>query len=209
MTDDSAYRCVLCARDLPDDAPICRNCHRKLDERLEDIPCRYAMLPAFLQPGSGTDGTGIRTPLGSKPPIRLDVVDQMYRETVDAVLPKLESWVRMVREEKGWQPAEGPCTVVGEVGFLRAHLEWIVAQGWLPDFETEIRQTHNRLRELCGEVRPKPVTFCPVEVDGEVCATPLYVRPYAFALRCQRCGAYFDEHHLRWLGRIQREGEAG
>jgi hypothetical protein len=202
----SEFKCTVCARDLrDDDLPACRGCLRRLDERLEDIPLRYAQLPDFLAPGSASDGSGRRFPLESKPPIRLDVIDQTYWGSVDSVLGKLESWVRIIREDRGWSPPKGQATVSGEVAFLRRQLDWLAEQTWLRDLYVEVGDILRRLRTLEGDRGPTGFGNCPVVLDNGVCGNRLFAPLYGDTIKCRACLTEWPRETWMHLGLVLEE----
>jgi hypothetical protein len=135
------------------------------------------------------------------------------------------SWARMVREDRGLTPPDGPATLIAEVNLLVRHLDWCCAQPWIDDMATELAACLARVRNADPDrIRPGDEGRCPavgMGPDGtcgghlrrERGAVPWLVRAdrcerapvdvHAGVVRCQQCGATWpterDEASLRLM----------
>jgi hypothetical protein len=222
--------CVLCpAGSEPQEATIgrvCKRCHRRLDERLADISVLYDCLPDLLIPGAGAQDTGRRGKRAAAPlPTRVDVLN-LLGPANDVHIPlsldalgdlecqqdgtptrvALDDLVETVREQLGLPPGGVGQSVWVLTQFLRRQLDRICAvYEPLDDFVAIVGDTHNALRTVCGEHRPKPIGTCPEEVerDGEKveCGTPLFASTYSDTIRCRGCDRKWERSEWRWMGR--------
>lgn len=192
---------------------ICPGHRRWLADTLADIVETTALLPAFLEPGSSVDdGRQVKSKRVDPPaPIRLDVVSLADRRTVHRhdgdiypVLAVLESWARLVREERDLARPANPATILGEANLLVIHLDWIAAQPFVDELASELRQVKSSLHAAIGDHAPRPVGTCPViHPDTGQCAGPLYQDRYGrLSVTCRRCGETWGETELRRLGLV-------
>jgi hypothetical protein len=192
---------------------ICPGHRRWLADTLADIVETTALLPAFLEPGSSVDdGRQVKSKRVDPPaPIRLDVVSLGDRRTVHRhdgdiypVLAVLESWARLVREERDLARPTNPATILGEANLLVIHLDWIAAQPFVDELASELRQVKSSLHAAIGDHAPRPVGTCPViHPDTGQCAGPLYQDRYGrLSVTCRRCGETWGETELRRLGLV-------
>ena len=153
---------------------------KRLHEELRDLPERLALAATCLRPERLSDGTGVRSVPGSKPPINLAVVDLTRRTEADddpmgmsdldrilgtqqlSVLDSLASWVRLIHGEmldeglSPSDPAERP-TVATEVDWLLRHIVWIVEQQFILELADDV---HRISRDIASVLRERP-TFRP------------------------------------------------
>jgi len=208
--------CVLPHRDPKsaiEGALTCVGHSRWLAETLEDIVETCALLPEFLEPGTAVDdGRQVRGKRVDPPaPVRLDVVALGDRRTVHRhagdilpVLAILESWARMIREEREITARTTVATILGESTFLVAQVSWVIAQPWVDEFATELREVKSSLHSAIGDHAPRPVGRCPVvhPETGE-CSGPLYQDRYGrLSVTCRQCGETWGETELRRLGLV-------
>ena len=97
------------------------------------------------------------------------------------------------------------------VAFLRLQLDWVCAQDMVEGFALEVRDAHNRLKDVFGEHRPKPIGTCPTGVtvdgrqpeDGEeavrVCGTKLWASTNHNRVRCDGCGRKWEREDWDWM----------
>jgi hypothetical protein len=223
--------CLTGCRTAPDDdgnrhpvrtehpSLLCHRCEDRLQTWLERIPEAYADLPMFVQPGSVDANPESQATKRAHPPVplRLEVVDLLDQrlgrrwlgtqpaEDRHGAVGVLETWARLVREERNIDPA-GPATVVGEAAFLLRHRLWIVEQPWVDEFYDDIKTLHRAISDAVGDYRPRPVGRCHVPDGQSDCGGPLMPSPWG-GVRCGRCGSTWDAGHLRQLGLAQAAPE--
>ncbi|MGH3094583.1 MAG: hypothetical protein ACRDMV_01115 [Streptosporangiales bacterium] len=198
-TDCALARCVGCLPREATEGNLCGRCYTRLAEALDDLPVTYALLEHVLEPGSVQldDGRRKRGKRADAPvPVRLDVVAYRDHRGTASVVALLESWARLVREERGLTQPTAPATVVGEASFLRTHLDWIARQDWIIDMWNEILDLNRQLTQAIGETNPKPVGDCPE------CGGPLWPPKTGDAIRCTSCPAQWTRDQWLWLGRV-------
>lgn len=185
---------------------LCQQCHDRLAEWLggeESVAAAYAWLPMVADPGSVESDLGAKhgTRSTAPVPIRMEVLDHTDQRhgwrtdgTTDrrGTLGLIESWGRLVREERHMQIPTAPATVSGECAFLLRNLPWIAEQRWVDEFYAEIRQHAKELDTAIGHPWPTPIGSCPS------CSEPLWMPPDGGdRIECRSCGAYWTRE--RWL----------
>lgn len=207
--------CVLTHREpktAADGTLLCPGHHRWMHASLVDIVDTYALLPDFYEPGTAVDdGQQVRGKRIDPPaPVRLDVVALLDRRTVARypgdivpVLAVLESWARMVREERSLERPKTRATVSTEASLLVAHLPWIAEQPWVDELAKEIRDVKSALHSAIGDHAPRPVGTCPVVTEAGECGGKLYQDRYGgMSVSCAKCGEQWGETELRRLGLV-------
>lgn len=230
--DHQPRTCLLCtaraATDeqratLPtlDHGHVCQPCLTRLGHTLDDIPQLAENASADLLPRHGQGGG--RTVPASRPPIHLDAVDPALT-LVDVgggeqpVLEVLESWERLVREQRRMTPygpastartaRTGPGGYAGATrtlravcSFLHASLPWWATRPDLPihDLDRETRACWAALRRHDPDRDPTHWRIpCPTLTDTGDCAHPLHVtriHPDEH-VHCRRCGRTWDTTQL-------------
>lgn len=210
--------CILCAKrgrtTSLDDGHVCARCAIRLADDLDAIPALAAQ--ASVEPRAGR-GSG-RTVPGSRPPIDLAGVDPALTAVAvpagtTTVLEVVESWCRLVREERQmaqygpWSAAVArtgragyagtTTTLVAATGFLRAHVDWAIRQPWVDDMADEMRACARALRHLDADREPTgTVVPCPtVSVEAGDCGCRLRISERD-VVRCPRCGREWDTDQL-------------
>jgi len=192
---------------------VCPGHRRWLSDTIDDIIETTCLLPAFLEPGSSVDdGRQVKSKRVDPPaPIRLDVVGLQDRRTVYRyagdiypVLAVLESWARLVREERDLVKPSTPATILSEATLLLGHMDWIAAQPFVDELASEMRQAKTSLHAAIGDHAPRSVGPCPiVHPDSGPCTGRLYQDRYGrLAVHCGKCGEQWDEAELRRLGLV-------
>ncbi len=198
-----------------DPSLLCRACEDRLLGWLEKIPQHYTLLPDFIEHGTVDRNPESKATKSSvaQAPMRLEIVDLLderhgrrWNGTAPAddrrgVLGILESWARLVREEKNITTSE-TATVAYEAATLRRHLLWIAEQPWITELYDDIRDLHRQLADAVGDYRPKPVGVCGVVTEDGECGGPLMPARYAVGVHCTRCGASWTENDLERLGLV-------
>lgn len=199
---------------------ICRRCEDNLTDWLDRIPDTYALLPIFISHGTAerNPDTKMTKAAEAPAPMRLDVVDLLDErrgrrwlgtyptEDRRGTLGTLESWARLVREERHIDTPASPPTVLTEARCLVRHLLWICEQQWVDELYADIKTLNRALRDTIGDYRPRPVGRCQVDQGEGDCGGPLMPATFG-GVRCARCGATWDIDALRRLGMVI--GQAG
>lgn len=196
MTDD--LKCPVCARRDPDDGlVICRACLGRIDDDLARIVELTRLAGQWLDPRTGT-GSSARSVPASRPPLDVASLDAALGHDV---LPLLESWTRLIREEAGLtaygRATEGRNVTVGLLApWLRSWLLWAAQRPGFPieDYAAEMHSARWSLERLDPDRdRPGPRVPCGgdhPDGDGRTCGYRLVVtmdRP-ADDVTCPRCG---------------------
>jgi len=193
---------------------VCPGHMRWLTDVLDDIVEVTCLLPMFREPGSSVDdGRQVKSKRVDPPaPVRLDVVGLADRRTIHRydgdlypVLAVVESWARLVREERDITRPTTPATILSETSLLGAHLDWIAAQPFVDELAAELRQVKSALHAAIGDHAPRSVGKCPVihpDAD-EPCGGRLYQDRYGrLSVTCRKCGEVWGELELRRLGLV-------
>lgn len=207
---------------VPTEPPslLCRGCEDRLLSWLEKIPEHYALLPEFIEHGSVERNPESKSTKASvaAAPMRLDVIDLLDTrrgrkwhgtEVADGrrgVLGTLESWARLVREEKNITDAQ-TCTVAYEAATLRRHMLWIAEQPWVDELHADIKALHRDLSDAVGDYRPRPVGRCDSPTEDGSCGGPLMPSRFG-GVHCARCGEITPVDRLRFLGARLQDPEA-
>jgi hypothetical protein len=187
--------CVICEQTAP--AMACQRCQTRIGHHLDDIVTFTALAADELLPGQGGDGRSSERGIG----IRIDALDLVAGYDV---LPVLESWERMFREEWGYGPW-GPTSaargagqadqatayLTGTVRFLREHLDRISEHPAVDDFAGEITTCWHQARQAARR-QPRQAwrVTCPSDTDQGECGQTLRVTGQDFGgqVTCRACG---------------------
>ncbi|MEU6641251.1 hypothetical protein ABZ863_01735 [Saccharomonospora sp. NPDC046836] len=228
------YACVLGCRNpdgMPNEAApgllACHGCARQLATDLaavEQLYDAHTDLETHLPRSDGQRGApgyGPRSPALDALAAHFDPRTKWTPEHGFGALAVVSSWARAIREDTTLNvPRErvrqtvpaGPVTMARELATIRFHWHYLLAQDWLPDFGTELRDVLRQLRavgrELTPSVRigPCPVVVDEIEVDDEhyptpiTCNTPLHVHAGATEIRCRGCGTNWPRARWHKLG---------
>ena len=198
MTDE--IRCPICARREPTTGrTVCAPCLGRIDDDLARILELTTMAASWLTANRQSGSNGAARPVpGSRPPLDLGTLDACLGHDV---LPLLESWVRLIREDAALSPygaaTEGRNVTVGLlVPWLRSWLLWASERVGFPieDYAREVRDARWALERLDPD-RDKPGPRIPCQGDhpdndGRRCGYRLAVtmdRP-TDDVSCPRCG---------------------
>lgn len=218
-SEDWPNACVLCAmHDRTTRLKFGHCCAPCADRLLADIR-RIGELAA-LASAEPVKGSGVMSvAFGSKPPLNVAGLDPeltlIGHPPSPTVLDVLESWVRMVREERDMAPY-GPwsghaavalaatatgtkATLVACVGFLAAQSEWIVGTPDFPleDYRAEVTACVRALKRWdptaadLGTMIP-----CPTLTEKGECGYRLHYREMSEPVTCRRCGVTRDASTL-------------
>jgi hypothetical protein len=196
---------------LPDFAPVCSGCRERVKSELSEIPDAYALIPASLEPGTGT-GVKVSGTRTAPIPVRLDALNLLVGATGTVhgdpsdqhgpipPLVVLDQWVADwidVRQRSEHQPVP---TISTLTGWLLARLDWALDEHpAVDDFAREVRDT---LRAIRGVTEPQRtgeyIGKCPAKLrDESRCQTRLYADPYLDQIACPRCGVSWARR--QWL----------
>jgi hypothetical protein len=191
---------------------VCDSHQRWIKSTLVDIMESLSLLPHFYEPGTAIDdGRQVHgTRIDPAAPVRLDVVALLDRRTQQwhpsdpvPVMAVIESWARLVREERDLEIRTGPAILSEEVQLLTRHQDWIITQAWVDDYASEIRSIQTALRNAIGDHAPRAVGKCPIVTEHGTCAGNLYQDRYGrLAVACRRCGEVWNEEELARFGLI-------
>lgn len=218
--DDWPHVCVLCAarnrQTRLKHGHCCAVCADRLTDDVRQVLHLATQASAEPQAGRG----GMSTAYGSRPPVNISGLDPELTLVGPApaptVLDVLESWTRMVREERQMAPY-GPwsiaaarsvhgrvtgtgATLTACVGFLAAQTEWIVSEPDFPleDYRTEITACVRALRRWDPTAEdPGTMIQCPtITDDGDECGYRLHYHDLNEPVMCRRCGVTRDASTL-------------
>ncbi|MDI3315867.1 MAG: hypothetical protein QJR12_16805 [Mycobacterium sp.] len=202
----------------------CHPCAEKLRRLLDDISDTYARVTdihELIPSGHGNTSGPRRVPGPRSPAVDDLLVHTDVRSILDhgpAALATVESWARMIREERSIDtPPErmrdtvpaGRVTMERELATIKFEWDWVLAQPWLDEFAAEMRAVHTALqragRDLPPVLRIGPCpTLVEVEDQGAVreepCGAPLRVRVDDEEIRCRSCGTIWPRSRWRELG---------
>jgi hypothetical protein len=188
-------QCTICGKTTQHMA--CSQCERAMHRQLGEILDFVALAEANLVPGCGAGGRGTERPIG----IRVDALDLVAGFDV---LPQLESWERLFREDYNLtkygevsghratvvmvrMPAHDGATIpplVAISGYMSGTV--IFLQQWLPricddhaavdEFAYELRQLHRQAQAASGQSpRNSWNVACPSDTDDGECGNRLKV----------------------------------
>jgi hypothetical protein len=195
--------CVICQHST--DRYACNKCQRRISDHLSDIVNYAALAENELLPGRGGDGRSTERSLG----IRLQALDLVSGHTV---LPILESWERMFREEWGYapwgptslergqgKPDQATAYLTGTVAFLRANLDRICEHAAVDDFHHEVTKCYYEARSAANH-QPRQAwrVNCPADIEGAECGHSLRITGQDIDndIRCRACGSDWNLRRL-------------
>lgn len=216
-SEDWPNACVLCAMHERTTRLKHGHCCAACADRLLADVRRIGELAvlASAEPKAGSGGMSVA--YSSKPPINVAGVDPeltlIMHPPSPTVLDVLESWVRLVREERQMSPY-GPwsgqaadavpltgskATLVALVGFLAAQNEWIVGTPDFPldDYRVEITSCVRALRRWDPTTSdPGTMVKCPTLTETGECGYRLHYHQMDEPVTCRRCGITRDASTL-------------
>jgi len=215
MSEDWPNECVLCAaRDRHTRLRYGHCCAACADRLTADV--RHILDLAAMASAEPVRNVGVTSGVyGSRPPLNVAGLDPENTLVGPApsptVLDVLESWTRMVREDRQmapygpWSAAEGSrvqgaatdtaATLMALVGFLAAQTEWIVGTPDFPleDYRSEISSCVRALRRWdSSSHRVGTMVPCPTMTDDGECGYRLHYEDLADSVQCRRCGVTRD-----------------
>ena len=210
-------RCIICAK--PTEQMACSRCEHRMHTQLSEILQFVALAETNLVPGSGAGGRSTERPLG----VRVDALDLVAGFDV---LPQLESWERLFREDYqlakyGEISGQRARVVVvtmpthdgrsippqiaingyisGTVTFLQQFLPRICEHPAVDEFATELRQLHRQAQAASGQSpRTSWSVSCPADVDEGECGNKLRVNGEDFDghVTCRSCKTTWEVKRL-------------
>lgn len=184
---------------------VCLRHYTQIPRWLDDILDGWAMLPMFLLPGSSADNANHRgKQVDAAAPVNLAVVSLWDRRTAPGnPLETIESWARLVREDRNLTTPTTPANLFGEISLLKAHNEWLCAQPFVDEYHAELKERRREIRLVVGEPTPVSVGRCPIVDAAGACNGRLYQDRWSYlAVACGRCGTRWEEDDLRRLGLV-------
>jgi hypothetical protein len=195
--------CLICKAQTPRMA--CARCQNRLAGHLTEIVEYAALAAGELLPGQGGDGRSNERSIG----IRIDALDFVAGNDV---LPVLESWERMFRDEWGYapwgptslarginQPDQATAYLTGTVSFLRGNLEKICDHTAVDDFASEVTTCWHQARSAARR-QPRQAwrVTCPADTDAGECGNVLRVSGQDFGgtVSCKTCGTNWPTDRL-------------
>jgi len=202
--------CVICNK--PTEQMACSRCERRMHGQLGDILQFVALAETNLVPGKSGGGGG-RSPERSLG-IRVEALDLVAGFDV---LPQLESWERMFREDYnlakyGEVSSERAGVVVftmprhdgrsippqiaingymsGTIVFLQQFMPKICEHPAVDEFASELRQLHRQAQSASGQSpRTSWNVTCPTDTDEGECGNRLRVNGEDFDghVTCRQC----------------------
>ncbi len=204
MTDTP---CVICTRREPGNgATVCGHCLGRVDGDLARIAELTRLAGGWLTATTAHSDGAARPVPGSRPPLNVAALDACLGNDV---MPVLESWCRLIREDASLAPygaaTEAEAVTVGSlVTWLRSWLLWASERVEFPmeDYAGEVRDLRWSLERLDPD-RDKPGLRipCPTdhpEADGRSCGYRLAVNRDTFAddIHCPRCDTTWTGNRL-------------
>ncbi len=212
MTTEQRIQCVTCTKQPPRRATpgymTCDRCADLIRECLKEIPELYAavvrpgaLLPVVAPGARRGPGFGSRSPANDQTIVLTDPRTTWTEQApIHNPLVVVESWARMVREDTGEKPPDGPATVTGEVALLIRRMDFITRQPWIDDMWKELKEVRGSLRQFNGEHKPLPVGRCPTLVGDKTCDTPLWAPVDGDTIKCRGCRREWSRREWLHLG---------
>lgn len=209
--------CLTCERPQPDTAYVCATCASRLCERMRiaanlvpELETAVAKLARFGEPGPRSRGRAPAAPIRPDGGQLRHYADQdighlsglpydwAASDARDAVTNTVETWCRVVRDERGGQ-------YPGELGaamrWLAGQLEWLRHQKYAGDAVDELGDAARLVaRAVDRPAERVDAGVCLAVLDsGEKCQRRLSAPPGAAKVRCPGCGATHDAQARRRL----------
>lgn len=212
--------CGLCEQQLEYDGYLCPGCTRATLQRLDRMPKLWAVLAAFLAPGSSTSPHYGRTRPAEAPlPVREHVLNLRAAGGIAGVL---EDWRAAMQADRGWGPPATPAAVDRRVTAaargLAMNMDWIASE-W-PEagpFAQEIRALEQDVLTIVDPEDPEElrhrrgtrIGHCVAALpDTTVCGAILRAYPGEALLTCRWCGAEYGPEQYLLLKALQPSGMA-
>ena len=212
--------CVLCTTDLTD-GHICPRCSHRIRNDLDQILQLVTDASAQVTHRKGS-GKNSRASLGSRPPLIVEALDpeltlvRIVENDPSTDLPLLEileSWERVIREDRGLSPygvasaerqsqyAGTPTqsALTGVVRFLQAHHDWVCAENSfdLIEYSRQIRLCRKAVARWDMTMEPPGWRVpCPTVTDDGDCGYVIKVQRGEQVAYCRRCDRDWEVHHL-------------
>jgi hypothetical protein len=200
---NEAKICVICGKHT--ERMACIRCQNRISNHLSDIVEYVALAQNELQPATGGDGRGSELGLG----VRIDALDLVAGNDV---LPTLESWERMYREEWGyakWEDTkrergrgkanQASAYFTGTVAFLRGNLDRICEHPAVDQFHVQTTACWHRARSAARQ-QPRQAwrVTCPADVDDGECGKSLRItgEDVDRDIPCKACGTIWTLRRL-------------
>lgn len=155
---------------------LCRSCHRRLEQRIAELPALCSWLHANLA-RFGSAGQLVTGSREAPVPISLTVVallewparicvvpDPVAVDRTPSIPAVLDSWIRLILEEDPQLVGPRKPTVDVMVLWLLARMSWLVEQRWVDELALEMDRLHAAINAAAPywPMRDKPrPTPCP------------------------------------------------
>lgn len=176
---------------------LCRDCTRRLERHLAEMPARVQLL-RVLHDGQQTPRRTDRP--GSSTPVPLNVEAHDLLQKIPGVLA---SWTGMVCEERDLR---GPDTHDRCAAWLLGQLDWLVEQPWVDDFADEVADLAREAERLI-RINPRrhrlepPCPQCSARELGRWDGTD--------QVDCEACGRAWPEKDYPWMVRLALDDSKG
>ena len=151
-------KCTGCLPAVADHGLICDHCYQRTEDALQEIPNLHDLLD--LQPGRGEPGPLGRADAESRPPVRLDVLNELGPGSAHVTDPArmqigdLPAWYQLDLLVQDWASYTGeddrlPVPTVPELcRWLVAHLDWAARR------HPAIDEAIGEILDIRGRLRP-------------------------------------------------------
>lgn len=175
----------------------CAGCLGRFRMDLDDLVRLWPDLPGMATASGASDGTGVRSKPGSRPPVRLDVVEMLWPRTSEVVGPVLEvaNWVRGCR-----RLATEVVDVAQAAQLILRHADWVAGQYEAPLVAGQVHTAARAVRRIMGESQERPVGRCSLPGPEGPCGGALRWAN-GLSVTCQRCGELWPEEDLLLFAR--------
>lgn len=213
--NETGHVCVICAYYGRETKLKVGHCCTPCTERLRADVRLVLDLAGMASVEPTTSGVGSSGVYGSRPPINVSGIDPENTLIGPApsptVLDVLESWVRMVREDRHmtpygpWSHLEGSklqdggsttnATFRACTAFLAAETDWIATTPHFPleDYRVELTSCVRALKRWDPDARSRGMMVpCPTLTDDDTCGARLHYEDLSEIVKCRRCGVARD-----------------
>lgn len=211
----TAQHTAACGHQSDVPAQLCPGCTTRLRDHLADLPGLYALLAAWLAPGSRNPDHGSVTAVEAPLPVREHVLDL---RAPGGIVGVLEDWQAAVRDARGYtaptRAGDIPLRIVAAAGDLMANLTWISVQ-WeqASDLARELATLEGRALAIINpRDRSIPIGQCPTQdTDGSICGATIRVPAGTTDVYCHRCSTRFPPEAWlnlrRWMDVDRQQAE--
>jgi hypothetical protein len=197
--------CQICGHQTQ---TTCTKCAQRIHKQLTQIHQYTIQAHNELTPSQTGNGATSERTLG----IRLDALDLIAGNDV---LPILESWEQMFRQEWGYTPW-GPTTanrckthtnqalayLTATIAFHQAHIDRILQHPTANDYNSEIHQCWQQAR-TAARAQPRQAwrVTCPTDTNNGECGNTLSITGQDLdqTITCHKCRTHWPTERLLWV----------